>query len=276
MLLYYFASAVKSIQFHVDDDIIDKLNYYYTTAIITGTRNVYMSLLNYSIPLPHGGRNPLFCYQLILLFLVFAILVSAKQYVGFPIQCWDKIRVCSCSHFEPSFSKERNSILCLFSSCALRSKKSSNIVFLGIHVQSLVQMACDSRLLDLESRNRALQTIATNVEEALHVKHQVVSSIMYLVTCSSLLSLCKVFPLLASACCVLFSIRVLTYSSVLKFRSRAFSRLPLCFIRISFHVVRVFLMFSFHTAVLFHATTLWLLAQQRSRSNEHASQKIPD
>ena len=46
--------------------------------------------------------------------------------------------------------------------------------FSGIHVQSLVQMACDSRLLDLESRNRALQTIATNVEEALHVKHQVV------------------------------------------------------------------------------------------------------
>lgn len=33
-------------------------------------------------------------------------------------------------------------------------------------------MACDSRLLDLESRNRALQTIATNVEEALHIKHQ--------------------------------------------------------------------------------------------------------
>uniref|UniRef100_A0A915E4N9 Innexin n=1 Tax=Ditylenchus dipsaci TaxID=166011 RepID=A0A915E4N9_9BILA len=34
-------------------------------------------------------------------------------------------------------------------------------------------MACDSRLLDSESRNRAMQTIATNVEEALHVKHQV-------------------------------------------------------------------------------------------------------
>jgi hypothetical protein len=33
-------------------------------------------------------------------------------------------------------------------------------------------MACESRLLDLESRTRALQTIATNVEEALHVKHQ--------------------------------------------------------------------------------------------------------
>ena len=36
MLLYYFSSAVKSIQFHVDDDIIDKLNYYYTTSIIIG------------------------------------------------------------------------------------------------------------------------------------------------------------------------------------------------------------------------------------------------
>ncbi|KAI1725607.1 innexin domain-containing protein [Ditylenchus destructor] len=54
MLLYYFASAVKSIQFHVDDDIIDKLNYYYTTAII----------------------------------IVFAIIVSSKQWLGFPIQCW--------------------------------------------------------------------------------------------------------------------------------------------------------------------------------------------
>ncbi len=52
MLLYYFASAVKSVQFHVDDDIIDKLNYYYTSAMIT----------------------------------VFAILVSLRQYVGMPIQ----------------------------------------------------------------------------------------------------------------------------------------------------------------------------------------------
>ena len=34
-------------------------------------------------------------------------------------------------------------------------------------------MACDSRLLDNESRARALQTIATNVEESLHIKHSV-------------------------------------------------------------------------------------------------------
>lgn len=43
----------------------------------------------------------------------------------------------------------------------------------GIHVQSLVQMACDSRLLDAESRKRAFQTIAANIEESLHIKHQV-------------------------------------------------------------------------------------------------------
>jgi hypothetical protein len=70
MLLYYFASAVKSIQFHVDDDIIDKLNYYYTTSIITGWPLKLADNL--------GNQRD----------LVFAILVSAKQYVGFPIQCW--------------------------------------------------------------------------------------------------------------------------------------------------------------------------------------------
>ncbi len=37
-------------------------------------------------------------------------------------------------------------------------------------------MACDCRVLDSESRQRALRTIATNVDEALHVKHQIVAS----------------------------------------------------------------------------------------------------
>lgn len=49
MLLYYFASAVKSIQFHVDDDIIDKLNYYYTTSIITGNLLFSLFILHYKI-----------------------------------------------------------------------------------------------------------------------------------------------------------------------------------------------------------------------------------
>uniref|UniRef100_A0A915J3F1 Innexin n=1 Tax=Romanomermis culicivorax TaxID=13658 RepID=A0A915J3F1_ROMCU len=33
-------------------------------------------------------------------------------------------------------------------------------------------MACDARLLDSESRKKALQTVANHVEEALHIKHQ--------------------------------------------------------------------------------------------------------
>ena len=54
----------------------------------------------------------------------------------------------------------------------------TSLFFSGIHVQSLVQMACDSRLLDSDSRTRALQTIATNVVDALHVKHQVVNQLL--------------------------------------------------------------------------------------------------
>ncbi|CAK5074068.1 unnamed protein product [Meloidogyne enterolobii] len=181
MLLYYFASAVKSIQFHVDDDIIDKLNYYYTTAIIIGNFQT-----------------------------IFAILVSTKEYLGAPIQCWvpatftepmeqytenycfvQSTYFLPLNDYIPKILSEREQrqigyyqwVPFVLALKALLFYVPTIVWRLlswqsGIHVQSLVQMACDSRLLDAESRQRAMQTIATNVEEALHVKHQLGGSRM--------------------------------------------------------------------------------------------------
>ncbi|KAI6176497.1 Innexin family-containing protein [Aphelenchoides bicaudatus] len=165
MLLYYFTSAVKSIQFHVDDDIIDKLNYYYTTSII----------------------------------IVFAILVTGKQYVGSPIQCWvpatftdsmeqytenycwiQNTYFLPLGEYIPAQTSERENRQWVPFVLALEALffYVPTIVWrfltwqTGIHVQSIVNMACESRMLDHETRDRAFRSMASNIQEAIHVKNQ--------------------------------------------------------------------------------------------------------
>ncbi|CAD5215400.1 unnamed protein product [Bursaphelenchus okinawaensis] len=169
-MLYYFVNQIKGINLSVDDDIIDKLNYYYTSTII----------------------------------IVFAILVTGKQYVGHPIQCWvpatftepmeqytenycwvQNTYFLPLGEFIPFEKAERENRQIGYYQWVPFILALEAVFFYvptlvwrfltwqtGIHVQSLVNMACESRVLDYESRQRALQTIATNVQECLHIKNQ--------------------------------------------------------------------------------------------------------
>uniref|UniRef100_A0A915EMY0 Innexin n=1 Tax=Ditylenchus dipsaci TaxID=166011 RepID=A0A915EMY0_9BILA len=170
MLLYYLAAIFKGLHPRVDDDFVDKLNYHYTSAII----------------------------------FAFAIIVSAKQYVGYPIQCWVPAQFTDAweQYTENCWVENVNYYLPLTNAFPLDYGDRRQISYyqwvpfvlalealmfyvpcimwrttplaLGINAMYILDCyRCDARMMDADARSATVQTIAGHMEDALEIQREV-------------------------------------------------------------------------------------------------------